>query len=461
MSLLVQNVRVHLIDKGQGNPCCALDLSMVLRRPPGNRTAEGRWGGSGRHAETRRTVGVTLAILLLSMGCGHPVGPREEPVRSITGVGIESIDKQFVAFMEKWGVPGAAVGVVKDGRLVVARGYGLADLDAGEPVQPTSLFRIASVSKPITGIATLKLVDDGALDLEAKVFTLLADLLPANGPADQRLLDMTVRQLLHHTAGWDRDKVSDPMFRQREIARTMGVPSPPSAETIVRWLATQPLEFTPGTKFKYHNITYTTLGRVIEAVTGITYEEYVQSAVFAAVGVTRAQIGNSKRRDRVAGEVVYYADEYDPEPSVFDDEPGEVPFQYGGMGDIRAMDAHGGWIASVVDLLRLTIAVDGDPSTPELLSREMQNYMVANPGSPFSGEPWYGAGWFANSQVWDHTGSLPGTASLLRMQRDGIMVAAAVNMRGPDDFFNDFIGGLLAAVQDVNEWPSEDLFSRY
>ena len=90
-----------------------------------------------------------------------------------------------------------AVAVVKDGRLVMARGYGFADPSTDTPVEPTSLFRIASVSKPITAVATLTLIEAGQLTLEDKVFDIATDALPPGGAADDGVADITVAHLLY------------------------------------------------------------------------------------------------------------------------------------------------------------------------------------------------------------------------------------------------------------------------
>src|SRR3712207_5689223 len=76
---------------------------------------------------------------------------------------LAAYDRAMLSLLARWGVPGAALAVAKDGRLVLARGYGLANIEADEPVRPTSIFRIASVTKPITAMAILKLVEQGRL----------------------------------------------------------------------------------------------------------------------------------------------------------------------------------------------------------------------------------------------------------------------------------------------------------
>ena len=130
-----------------------------------------------------------------------------------------AFDREVEAFMSARKVPGGALAVVKDRQLVYARGYGFADRERQIPAKPDSLFRIASVTKPFTAVAVMKLVEQGKLALDAKAFPLL-NLQPAvqsfRDP-EPRLRDITVRQLLQHTGGWDRDKSFDPMFRPERL----------------------------------------------------------------------------------------------------------------------------------------------------------------------------------------------------------------------------------------------------
>lgn len=155
-------------------------------------------------------------------------------------------------------VPGGALAVVKDGRLVYAKGYGWADREKKAPVTPTSLFRIASVSKPITAVAVMKLIEEGRLDLDARAFDIvrLPPVFTKRKKPDPRSKRVTVRQLLQHTGGWDRDKSFDPMFRPVEIAEAVGVPPPAPPEAVIRYMMGQPLDFAPGARYAYSNFDY-------------------------------------------------------------------------------------------------------------------------------------------------------------------------------------------------------------
>jgi N-acyl-D-amino-acid deacylase len=155
----------------------------------------------------------------------------------ITGQPVSQLarfDTVMGDLLRRYEAPGGALAVSYKGRLVQARGYGFADREEGEPVQPDSLFRIASISKPVTAAAIVQLAGEGRLDLDAPAFALLPELMPAGQPADLRIRDVTVRQLLQHSGGWNRSISFDPMFATTDIARALGAPSPAACRDVVR-----------------------------------------------------------------------------------------------------------------------------------------------------------------------------------------------------------------------------------
>jgi len=115
--------------------------------------------------------------------------------------------------------PGAALAVTYRGRLVYARGFGHADMEKHQPVEPASLFRIASISKPFTSAAVMHLVEKGRLQLDERVLPLLK--LPAHGAKmDPCLHEIRVHHCLQHTAGWDRDKATKGRMARRSPTRS-------------------------------------------------------------------------------------------------------------------------------------------------------------------------------------------------------------------------------------------------
>lgn len=386
---------------------------------------------------------------------------------------LASFDREVERFMEARQTPGGALAVVKDRRLVYARGYGWADRDRQIRARPDSLFRIASLSKPITAVAVLKLAEQKRLRLEDRAFDFI-DLPPAlasGQKTDERLKKITIRQLLQHTGGWDRDKSFDPMFRSKRIAEAVGAPAPADARAIISYMLGQPLDFDPGTRYAYSNFGYCVLGRIIERITGQPYETFVREKVLAAANIQRMRIGTTLASKPDTGEVRYYMPDEALATSVFPETTEKVPWPYGGFY-LETMDAHGGWVASAVDLARFAAALD-DPQHSPLLKPESFQTMSAPPDAPVSRNPdgtlaasYYGCGWSVRpvkppgrANYW-HTGSLPGTSTLLVRRWDGLSWVILFNQRGggaklPD---NEIDPALHRAADAVKEWPKEDLF---
>jgi CubicO group peptidase (beta-lactamase class C family) len=421
----------------------------------------------------RHTLLLATVFLAAILSHGYPVlavaspGKRAIAVAGTAAPEMAPLDEMMTSLMRKWNIPGGQLAVAKDGRLVFAHGYGLADREEGKPVQPDSLFRIASVSKPITSAAILKLVEQGRLDLDAKALDILKPpVVPSGKPRDGRWRQITIRQLLNHTAGFDRDKSFDPMFRSREIAEATGTPSPADTTAIIHYMLGRPLDFDPGTKYAYSNFGYCLLGRVIEQVTGKRYGPAVQELVLHPAGITRMRLGRTRLAGRLPGEVRYYTPGDDKAASVFANEREPVLWPYGGFY-LNAMDSHGAWVGSAVDLVRFATALDGSRK-PSLLKPETVRLIESRPPSPLPADSptYYGLGWsvrpVGNGANWWHNGSLPGTMSLLVRTHHGFAWAAVFNTRPRDDgeFQGELDGAIWKAVGRVRQWPEGDQFPR-
>ncbi len=401
-----------------------------------------------------RRAGLVAATLASLVG-----GLPGATATAATGTAVPELaayDTEIEAFLARWNIAGAAVAVARNGRLVLSRGYGVADRGTGAPVQPDALFRIASVSKPITSAAVLKLVQDGVLSLDLAVFPYLA----RGNPVDARLHRITVRHLLEHSGGWDRDLVGDPMFQLLQIAQNMGVASPPDADTILRWMLTQPLQFEPGSRYAYSNFGYLVLGEVVAKASGQRYEDQVRTLLLRA-GVTRPRLGASLPGARLAGEVSYHMPAgATTTRSMFG--PGQVPWPYGGFA-IEPMAAHGGWVASAADLVAFAALLDGQPGRADLLDAASLAEMRRIPAYETRSDYWYGKGWQINSanNLW-HTGSLPGTTALLVSASNGMQWAVLLNQRDDADagnFSADLDNTMWRAFRAVTRWPTHDLFA--
>lgn len=390
------------------------------------------------------------------------------PVTGDPVAGMASVDRVITSLIEEWDVPGCAVAIVKDGRLVFARGYGYADKETEALVQPDSLFRIASVSKPITAVTILKLVEQGKLDLDDKAFVILDHLEPPEGAdVDSRIYNITIEHLLTHSGGWDTSALGyDPQLDLHKIAaEVLDEPRPADAEMIIRYMMGQRLNFTPGTRFAYSNFGYNVLGRVIEAVTGQNYESYVKSAILRPMGITGMRIGHTVVHERADGEVSYY--DYPGRSRVLSVFPGEgYEYRPDGGWYLEAMDSHGGWIASPIDVMRFVVHVDGRSDTSDVLNARSIQLMTARPSiTKWSGSSWYYAyGWNVRPKTYDanwwHTGSLHGSTCIVVRAYHGLSWFAVVNTRPSDSsaFKSALDRAMWDAVNGVTKWPTEDLF---
>jgi N-acyl-D-amino-acid deacylase len=315
--------------------------------------------------------------------------PGEEPL-SVTGDSdprLEAFDKALISAVRANKVPGAALAVTRHGKLVYARGFGVADRESGEPVRPDSLFRIASLSKPLTAVAILQLVEGGRLKLDDRVAMLLEvqPHLEAGAALDPRLSEVTVLHLLQHTGGWDSSKSFDPMFRPLAISAALGTDPPPEAWQIIRYQWGRPLDFTPGERYAYSNFGYCLLGRIIEKISGQSYESYVREHVLAPVGATATRLGKTDASQRLPLEVRYYDEQGRTGKGVIATQLGkEVPLPYG-TWSLETLDANGGWVSSAIDLVRFASAFDA-PSQSPLLKSESIATMFARPPRSRGGE---------------------------------------------------------------------------
>ncbi|MGI9445818.1 MAG: serine hydrolase [Rubripirellula sp.] len=401
-------------------------------------------------------------------------GPGYQPERAAHRVTssearppFENYDRSMAMFMEKHRLPGASIAVTNGGKVVFAKGYGYADVAVNEKVHRDSLFRIASISKPITAVAVLQLHERGKLDLDDSAFMLLDmnEVFDDAEEIEKRLRDITIRHLLQHRGGWDRNASFDAMFRSVTFAEKTGADPPADQQAVIHAMLTQPLDFVPGERYAYSNFGYCLLGRVIEKLTGQSYESYVKQNVLDPIGATQMRLGATRLEGRAENEVRYYHP--GTGKSVFQSDLKQmVPHPYGAW-NLEAMDSHGGWLASATDLAKFAAAFDNPANCP-ILSEKSINLMHQRPpgtaGHTHEGieKPvYYSFGW-SNRVVSDgklnhwHTGSLPGTASILIRRHDGKNFVALMNSRvSPvsEHLGRDMDRLLHQMANQVEAWP--------
>jgi len=338
-------------------------------------------------------------------------------------------DRQFIddtisAFMQKYALPGLSIAIAKGDKFILAKGYGFANTDTRLAVTPAHQFRIASLSKPITSVAIMKLVDEGKLSLDDKVFG-AGGLLSIPYPASNKhVSDITVRHLLTHSAApeWTNDG-NGPMFLKAHLSK----------KALVEWvLENRKLKHAPGTQYAYSNFGYCILGLVIEKLTAMPYDKYVKQSLLLPAKARSFALASDKRGGSPL-EVSYYAHD------------GWSPYNL----PVRRMDAHGGWIANAMDVVKFIQHTDAYPSPADLISAESIKIMTRP--SPLNNN--YAMGWNVNqNNNWWHTGMLPGTAAIMVRTSHGFNWAVLTNKTSKDkDFYGELDGltwKLLKGVKD-------------
>ena len=400
------------------------------------------------HAVNIIKITVMLIMCSILTGCSVLTGPRVWRQAGPEVPELSVFDQTMKDFMISKKVSAGSLAITHQGKLVFARGYTWSKADS--PVtEPTSLFRIASLSKPITSAGILKLVEENQLRLDDKVIDILSFGTHEEQAFDPNFEKVTILHLLEHLGGWDHDKSFDPMFADKKISKDLGVPLPVTQADIITIMNGQPLQYEPGTKFAYSNYGYCLLGRVIEQKTALSYEDYIKRIVLLPLGITRMQIGHSNLEDRVPGEVTY-------------ESKGESPY---GSFNLENMDSHGGWLASAPELARFAVAFDDANNCP-ILSASSIETMFSLPATEARekykpGEKYYACGWGVRDygkgrrNTW-HTGSLPGCHTFMARWSNGVNCVVLFNKRGPG--FDEIDPILSETAKSISNWPDHDLF---
>jgi CubicO group peptidase (beta-lactamase class C family) len=337
-----------------------------------------------------------LRCAALTSTCGllNNLAAVEAPDRTERAA-IDALGKEFIQQNQ---IAGLSVSFAHQGIPAYEAAYGYADIYKKESVTSRHLFRIASVSKPITSVAVYTLMEKGKLSLDDQALGPQGVLSQFSLPQDgsQWLREIRVRHLLTHTCGGWQNDYHDPMFSWPALSRE---------ELIAKTLDTQKLLYPPGSHYAYSNFGYCLLGRIIEAKSGASYEDYVREHVLRPCGIHNMAIGQ-KTSNVGMREVQYYG-------------PGD-PYSL----DPQRMDSHGGWIATPSDLVTFALHVDGFPFPSDILLPTTEKDMV----TPTTANPRYAKGWAVNSLGnWWHNGGMPGTASILVRTASGMCWAATAN----------------------------------
>ena len=362
---------------------------------------------------------------------------------------ITQIDTLVRNAMQAEDLPGFTLAISRRGKLVFKRAYGLADTESNEWAGTNHRFRIASVSKPITGVSVVHaLAGQSTWDLDSTVFGSGALFGTDYGAAPYSAFeqDITVRNLLHHTAGWTSEGklwyFDEPSWGSEH-------------EPFIDYqLQSESVTNEPGTVGRYSNLGYTIAARVVEKISGQSFESYTRSQVFAPCGISNLLgplVGERTRAQKKFMEVSYYPNDNPTDPEVVDP---------------RRMDGSTAWIARPADLLLLARRVDGDAAYEDILDAAgiTALHTRGTPGSS-SGYSWqtYGLGWacndYSNPTRWGHNGSMAGTRAEWWYRTNGLAYAWAANAQG--GISNTALENILNDITANSDWPDIDLFGTY
>ncbi|HWB05967.1 MAG TPA: serine hydrolase domain-containing protein [Verrucomicrobiales bacterium] len=401
-----------------------------------------------------KSICLTIAVLLTAA-----LSPAAIPISGRPVPTMNAFDSAVTQFMEQWNVEAAVVGIMRENRVVYLRGFG--SMDAGVNMPENAMVRQASATKPATAAAIRMLAADGVLGaqgLERRAFRIstngvsnngLINVTPFPSLGDARLADITVRHLLEHKGGFfprnaaEAGGPGDPVFRARDIAADMGVPSPPSRTNVIRWMLGQALRHDPGDNYEYSNFGYLVLGEIIQQVSGMSYVNFLHERVFTPemwVPQSELEGGLTERISRNAREPWYRGG--GDGPSVFDntDPVEEVDVNYGGQFNMPMLMAHGGLIASAPTMLALGNHYCLDyPDIGQLNPPDSEN----------------------------HGGALRGMQTELYRRSDGTVLFIFINKRWVNDLNGDQvpIADLKTTINDLinagpgNHWSWPDASS--
>jgi CubicO group peptidase (beta-lactamase class C family) len=347
------------------------------------------------------------------------------------------VDEVVAEQMREQKIPGTSLAVVRDGRVIKATGYGLANMELNVPVTPQSIFQTASLGKQLTATAVMMLVEAGKVGLDDK----LAKYFPEESAAWK---DIAIRHLLTHTSG-----IPDIFGESEKDTYTKGILDfrrDYTEDEIVRRFLALPLDFTPGERFNYSNTGYMLLGPLIQRVTGKPWAEFLQERIFRPLGMTSTRVMSEEDiiPNRCSGYRLIGGKLQNQE---------WIPTSLNATSD-------GGHYTSVLDLAKWDAALYGESLLKKSSLEQMWTPVKLNSGELFP----YGFGWEiadANGhRVLYHTGGNQGFyVSISRYVDDRLTVVVMNNL---DEFAADTLriarsvaAVYLPAVKDaapVKEW---------
>ena len=331
---------------------------------------------------------------------------------SVTGTSAlardDDIDRYLTREMKRLHLPGLSLAIVRDGRVIKARGYGLANLELKAPAKASTVYEIGSSTKQFTSAAILLLVEQGKLGLDDSV----RKFFPEAPGSWQRI---TVRHLLSHTSGI-QNHVAVPGYL--DVFRTnLSFETTPGRDEILRMFFALPLEFEPGETWSYDNTGYYLLGVIVEKVSGQTYWQFLEERIFRPLGMhaTRSTDPRPLVPDRASG-YQWVNGGYQNRPVLAP----SIAFSAGAL------------LSTVEDLARWDSALRSNRILSQASRKLMWTPVAASDGTPAALD--YGFGWFVEryrqQRLVQHSGGTPGFSSAIYRYRDEKLTVILLTNRG-------------------------------
>ena len=345
-----------------------------------------------RHAFSR----AALILLLLAS-----IPAAAQTTAQLPADKIEKIEKAISAEMSRQNIPGLSVAIVTDRKLRWSNGYGLADLENYVPAKSATVYRLGSISKPITAIAVMQLAERGKLDLDAPI----QKYCPA---FPQKQWPVTARQLLGHLAGVRHYKSEAEFLSTRHYN---------SVVEGMEMFKDDPLLHEPGTKYSYTTHGYSILGCAVEAASGMKFADYVIANIFKPAGM------DTMRVDDVFEIIPNRAQGY------YKNQSGQL--RNSTLADTSYKIPGGGFCSTVIDLARFAIAVQ----TAALVKQQTLEQMWTRQKTVDGKETAYGLGWGLSERGGlkevQHGGAQQRvTTNLYMIPEKGLAVVLMVNIEG-------------------------------
>ena len=421
---------------------------------------------------TRKSILLTGLVLLLSfVSCSCGGRENDDLRKGIANLNkvltnemsdtadLRGMERKIRNYMQEWQLKGVSLAVMRGDSLCYAKGFGWADQEKGEEMTPGHIMRVASVSKLITAVGIMKLVEEGRLSLQDKVFGeegILRDSVYLCSIREKNYYRITVEDLLRHKGGLTVTG-GDPMFSTRSIMANNRLTEAPDHKTLLRIALRRKLGFVPGTSQTYSNLGYLLLSMIIEEVSGETYEDYIQKNILRPAGCRDMHFAHNYYEEKYKNEVRNYVPSNEPLYPEYNNSGREVVRCYGG-NDIRALSGAGAWVASVPELALFVASIDGRPEIPDILSAESVRRMTE-----YFDKDTYSFGWNdTNPETgWTRSGTFSGTSAMIKYFPDGecwLFVTNTSTWRGPA--FSRITANLFSELRRGwgDKIPRQDLF---